>query len=535
MQSVRGPGEVPAGRTPTADRVACVGPGPAGPGSRLNPGRGTACQCLGPQWSASDPSNASRKEPGSDGPPQHEDPAARRFVRGEDPRHRRRGRDAWLLPRVRVLGHLLARPAGRPRRPQAGAPPDRVPDERDGPAPRPRLCEVRARRRRGHGQAAPARRRVDLRRPGAYGPALLHARAARRRPRQLRLAGQRRPAGRHAVHRVPPGRGDEPDDRVDRRGHGRLRAQLRRPGARAGGAARRVPEPAGQRLLRHRGRHGDEHAAAQPRRGHRGRPPPDPVPERGPGRADEARPGPGPAHRRPHRRSGRHPGRVRDGPWHLQDPCHGLDRDGDGPPQGPGDHRTALHGRSREGHREDQGPGQREEGPGHRRRQGPHRPRARPAPGHRDQERLRAGGDPGAAVQADADGGVLRHQQRRPGRRPAAHARPEGAAGGLPRPPLRRGPAAQRVPPRQEAGPAAPGRRSADRAGRHRRGHPADPVQRELRAGQGAPDGAVLAERRADAVHPRHAAAPAHQVRPHRAGGGEGQAHRGDRGADPDP
>ena len=60
----------------------------------------------------------------------------------------------------------------------------------------------------------------------------------------------------------------------------------------------------------------------------------------------------------------------------------------DGPPQGPRRHRAALHRRPREGHRQDQGPGRLEEAPGHRRRQGPHRPRARPAPGHRDQERL---------------------------------------------------------------------------------------------------------------------------------------------------
>ncbi|CAM5650375.1 hypothetical protein SVIOM74S_08894 [Streptomyces violarus] len=98
---------------------------------------------------------------GSDGPPQHEDPAARRLVRGENPRHRRRRRDAGLLPRVRVLGHLLPRPARRARRPQAGAPPHRLPDERDGPAPRARVRQVRPRRRRGHGQAAPARRHVD--------------------------------------------------------------------------------------------------------------------------------------------------------------------------------------------------------------------------------------------------------------------------------------------------------------------------------------------------------------------------------------
>ncbi len=245
---------------------------------------------------------------GSDGPPQHEDPAARRLVRGEDPRHRRRRRDAGLLPRVRVLGHLLPRPAGRPRRPQAGASPHRVPDERDGPASRARLREVRPCRRRGHGQAAPARRRVDLRRPGAHGPALLDARPAGRRPRQLRIVGQRRPARRHAVHRVPRGRGRESDDGVHRRGHGRLRAQLRRPGAGAGGAARGLPEPPGERRLGHRGRYGHEHAAAQPGRGHRGRPPPDPPPERGPRDPDAAHPRSRPADRRPYRRPLRHPG-----------------------------------------------------------------------------------------------------------------------------------------------------------------------------------------------------------------------------------
>ena len=38
---------------------------------------------------------------------------------------------------------------------------------------------------------------------------------------------------------------------------------------RAGGPARAVPEPAGERLGGHRGRDGDEHPAAQPRRGDR--------------------------------------------------------------------------------------------------------------------------------------------------------------------------------------------------------------------------------------------------------------------------
>ena len=48
--------------------------------------------------------------------------------------HRGRG----LLPGVRVLGHPLPRAAGRPGRPQAGAPPHPVLDERAGPPARPR-------------------------------------------------------------------------------------------------------------------------------------------------------------------------------------------------------------------------------------------------------------------------------------------------------------------------------------------------------------------------------------------------------------
>ena len=54
-----------------------------------------------------------------------------------------------------------------------------------------------------------------------------------------------------------------------RQGDRRLRPQLRRVGARAAGAADADPQPAGQRLVRHRGGHGDQHPAAQPERGHR--------------------------------------------------------------------------------------------------------------------------------------------------------------------------------------------------------------------------------------------------------------------------
>ena len=75
--------------------------------------------------------------------------------------------------------------------------------ERDGPAPRARLSQVRQHRRRGDGQLPPARRGGGLRRAGAAGAALHHALPAGRRPGQLRL-GRRRPARRHALHRGAP-------------------------------------------------------------------------------------------------------------------------------------------------------------------------------------------------------------------------------------------------------------------------------------------------------------------------------------------
>ena len=55
--------------------------------------------------------------------------------------------------------------------------------------------------------------------------------------------------------------------RRHRQGNRRLRPELRRVRERAVGAADARAEPAGQRLVRHRGRHGDQHPAAQPGRG----------------------------------------------------------------------------------------------------------------------------------------------------------------------------------------------------------------------------------------------------------------------------
>ena len=78
------------------------------------------------------------------------------------------------------------------------------------------------------------------------------------------------PGRRHAVHRGPARRHRARDAARPRRRHRRLPAQLRRRELGADGPAVALPEPARQRLVRHRRRHGHEHPAAQPARGDRG-------------------------------------------------------------------------------------------------------------------------------------------------------------------------------------------------------------------------------------------------------------------------
>ncbi len=179
----------------------------------------------------------------------------------------------------------------------------------------------RPRRRRGDGQAAPPRRHGDLRRPRAHGAGVHPARAAHRRPRQLRLA-RRRP-GRAALHRGAARLPRARDDRGTRRGRRRLRAELRQPAHAARGAAGRLPEPARERRERHRGGHGHEHGAAQPHRGGRRGPAPDRPPERDARRAHGVRARPRPADGRHHRRPRRHQGRLRHRTRQLQDPREG--------------------------------------------------------------------------------------------------------------------------------------------------------------------------------------------------------------------
>ena len=66
------------------------------------------------------------------------------------------------------------------------------------------------------------------------------------------------------VHRGPHGAAGHGDGARHRRGDRRLQTQLRRPRAGAGDPAQPVPEPAGQRLVGHRGGDGHQYPAAQP-------------------------------------------------------------------------------------------------------------------------------------------------------------------------------------------------------------------------------------------------------------------------------
>ena len=117
--------------------------------------------------------------------------------------------------------------ARRSRRPQAGAAADLVRDvARPARHRRRPLHEVRGGRRRGDEELPPARRPVDLRRPGPDGPAVQPSPSSGRGLRQLRL-DRRRPARRHAVHRVPPDADRPGAAERAARPDGRFPAQLR--------------------------------------------------------------------------------------------------------------------------------------------------------------------------------------------------------------------------------------------------------------------------------------------------------------------
>ena len=176
--------------------------------------------------------------------------------------------DEAQLPRLRHERDRGAGAAGRARRSQAGASAHPLFDARERAYARQEVREVGARGRRRDGQISSARRPGDLRRAGSHGAGFLHAPAADRRAGQFRL-GRRRSAGGHALHRMPSGPAGDGDARGYRQGYRRFPGELRRQRERAGGAPGPLPQSAGERGRRHRGRHGHEHPAAQSRRGDR--------------------------------------------------------------------------------------------------------------------------------------------------------------------------------------------------------------------------------------------------------------------------
>ena len=218
-----------------------------------------------------------------------------------------------------------------------------------------------------HGDSA------DLRRPRPAGAAVVDALPADRRQRQLRLAGQR-PARGHALHRVPAGAAGDGDAARHRRGDRRLPAQLRRPLAGAAGPAGPVPQPAGQRLRGHRGRHGDQHPAAQPARGRGGGRlvPGQPRGDRrgAARRCHRAGQGPRLPDPRPDRRPRRHRGRLPDRPRLDPHARRGRGRGGHPRPADPGRHRAAVPGQPGQPGAEDRRAGQGRQDRRHRRHPG---------------------------------------------------------------------------------------------------------------------------------------------------------------------
>ena len=181
--------------------------------------------------------------------------------------HRRR--DEALLPRLRDERDRGARAARRARRPQAGASAHPVLDARERP------------RRRNKPYRKSARVVGDV--MGKYHPhgdqAIYDALVRMAQDFSMRLPLIDGQGNFGSVDGDPPAAMRYTEVRLakpahvaarrHRQGHGRFPGQLRRQRTRAGGAAGAVSQPAGQRRRRHRRRHGDQHPAAQSRRGDR--------------------------------------------------------------------------------------------------------------------------------------------------------------------------------------------------------------------------------------------------------------------------
>ena len=310
--------------------------------------------------------------------------------------------------------------------------------------------------------------------------------AADQRPGQLRLAGQRL-RRRHALHRVPDGAAGHGDGARHRRGHRRLPPQLRRSLAGADHPALALPQPAGQRLGRHRGRHGDQHPAAQPHRGRRrcdvGARAPRRHPRGAAGRARRADQGP----RLPQRRADRRPPGHRAGLPHrswLDHPARGRrDRRGRQGPRHAGHQRAPLHGQPRQPRAQDRRARRLRPDPGHLRRPRRHQLAHRPAPGHHPQARRRRPRRAQQPVQAHRAAVQLLRQHAGPRRRGAAHPADRPVHLQLGHPPDRGHPAAYALPPRRGRAPGPHLPRARQGARRARRGHRPHPSQPRRRGG----------------------------------------------------
>ena len=225
--------------------------------------------------------------------------------------------------------------------------------------------------------------------------------------------------------------------------------------------------------LRHRGRHGDQHPAAQPARGGRRRPVDARQPGGHPRRGARRGAGPDQRSRLPHRRADPgpqgHRGRLPHRPW-LGHHARGRRGRGDPGPPVPRGHRAALPGEPRHARAEDRRAHQGGSPQRHRRHPrrdlGPHRP----APRHRAQARRGGQGGAQQPLQAHPAAEQLRRQHARPGRRGAAHAADRRVHPALGRAPDRGHPAADEVPAAQGRGRDPHPAWSAQGARRPRRG-----------------------------------------------------------------
>ena len=283
------------------------------------------------------------------------------------------------LPRVLVQRHLLARPARRPGRPEAGAAADPLRDGRAGPAPDRGARQVGPRRRRGHGQVPPARRHGDLRRPRADGPAVHAAAALIDGHGNFGSLDDGPAAARYTEARLAPaallmvaGLDEDIVDFVPN-----YDDSLTQPGVHARGQ----PQPARQRrrraspsAWRRTWRRTTSSRSSAPRATS--------SPTRTARSTTSCGSSPGPTCRggRDHR-ARRHPRRLPDRSRQLPHARDGARREAHPTPQGHRRHRAALPRRAREGHREGQGCSSSPRSSRHRRRQGPHGPPARPAAG----------------------------------------------------------------------------------------------------------------------------------------------------------